>query len=87
MTETKTRFGTVIFPGFALLDVVGPIQSFNQLSTIPPFELSIITKNIDSISTVLTKTTVPESKFQSIGEQWLPIHTFHNAPELDILLI
>ncbi len=42
MTETITRLGIVIFPGFALLDVAGPMQFFNQLSAIRPFELSII---------------------------------------------
>jgi len=87
MTDVVTRLGVVIFPGFALLDVAGPMQFFNQLSAIRPFELSIIAKTIDSVSTVPPKHTVPERKFQSVGEQWLPTHTFDNAPELDILLI
>ncbi len=87
MTDVVTRLGVVIFPGFALLDVAGPMQFFNQLSAIRPFELSMIAKTIDSVSTVPPKHTVPERKFQSVGEQWLPTHTFDNAPELDILLI
>jgi transcriptional regulator GlxA family with amidase domain len=87
MTETVTRLGVVIFPGFALLDVAGPMQFFNQLGAIQPFELSIIAKTMDSVSTVPPKNLVPERKFPSIGEQWLPTHTFDNAPELDILLI
>jgi len=87
MTEIVTRLGIVIFPGFALLDVAGPMQFFNQLSAIRPFELSIIAKTMDSVSTVPPKNLVPESKFQTIGEQWPPTHTFDNAPELDILLI
>jgi transcriptional regulator GlxA family with amidase domain len=86
MTET-TRLGVVIFPGFALLDVAGPMQFFNQLSAIRPFELSIIAKTIDPVTTKPPKATVPENKFQNIGEEWLPTHTFDNAPELDILLI
>ncbi len=87
MADTVTRLGVVIFPGFALLDVAGPMQFFNQLSAIRPFELSIIAKTMDPVSTVPPKTTVPESKFERIGEQWLPTHTFDNVPELDILLI
>jgi putative intracellular protease/amidase len=87
MTETITRLGIVIFPGFALLDVAGPMQFFNQLSAIRPFELSIIAKTTDPVSTIPPKNTVPESKYDRIGEQWLPTHTFDNAPELDILLV
>ncbi|CAF1106007.1 unnamed protein product [Rotaria sp. Silwood1] len=87
MTETTTRLGVVIFPGFALLDVAGPMQFFNQLSDIQPFELSIIAKTMDSVSTKPPKHTLPESKFCRIGEAWLPTHTFDNAPKLDILLV
>jgi transcriptional regulator GlxA family with amidase domain len=87
MTETVTRLGIVIFPGFALLDVAGPMQFFNQLSAIRPFELSIIAKTKDSVSTVPPKHATPQSKFQQIGEQWLPTHTFDTPPQLDILLI
>ncbi|CAF1064314.1 unnamed protein product [Rotaria sordida] len=87
MTETITRLGVVIFPGFALLDVAGPLQFFNQLSVIEPFKLSIIARTMDSVSTVPPKHTMPESKFCRIGETWLPTHTFNNAPELDILLV
>jgi len=87
MTDTITRLGVVIFPGFALLDVAGPMQFFNQLSAIQPFQLSIISKTMDSVSTIPPKSTIPNNRFQSIGEQWLPTHTFDNTPELDILLI
>lgn len=85
--QCATRLGVVIFPGFALLDVAGPMQFFNQLSVIRPFELSIIAKTMDSVSTIPPKNTVPDNKFQCIGEAWLPSHTFDNAPELDILLV
>jgi transcriptional regulator GlxA family with amidase domain len=87
MTEIVTRLGVVIFPGFALLDVAGPMQFFNSLSAIRPFQLSIIAKTMDSVSTIPPSNTVPDNKFQCIGEAWLPTHTFDNAPELDILLI
>jgi transcriptional regulator GlxA family with amidase domain len=87
MAETVTRLGVVIFPGFALLDVAGPMQFFNQLSVIRPFELSIIAKTMDPVSTVPPKHTAPNSSFPCIGEQLLPTHTYDNTPELDILLI
>ncbi|CAF3588062.1 unnamed protein product [Rotaria socialis] len=87
MTDNQTRLGVVLFPGFALLDVAGPMQFFNQLSAIKPFELSIIAKTMDAVYTTPPKNTVPESKFDRIGEAMLPTHTFDNAPEFDILLI
>ena len=87
MTDTVTRLGVVIFPGFALLDVAGPMQFFNPLSATHPFQLSIIAKTMDPVSTTPPKSVVLESQFQSIGEQLLPTHTFDNTPELDILLV
>jgi transcriptional regulator GlxA family with amidase domain len=87
MAETITRLGVVIFPGFALLDVAGPMQFFNQLSAIRSFQLSIIAHTMDSVSTVPPKSTIPEIQCQYIGEQLLPTHTFDTAPDLDILLI
>lgn len=87
MTETITRLGVIIFPGFALLDVAGPMQFFNQLSTLRSFELSIIAKTLDPISTIPPKSAMPPIQYQPIGEQWLPTHTFENAPDLDILLV
>ena len=87
MADKLTRLGVVIFPGFALLDVAGPMQFFNSLSTSQAFQLSIIAKTMDAVSTIPPKSAVPESPFQQIGEQWLPTHTFANAPELDILLV
>ena len=87
MIQTNTRLGIIIFPGFALLDVAGPMQFFNQLSLIQPFELSIIAKTLEPVTTVPSKSLGPPTQFQPIGEQWLPTHTFDTAPLLDILLV
>jgi transcriptional regulator GlxA family with amidase domain len=84
-----TRLGVVVFRGFALLDVAGPLQFFNQLSSIKPFQLSIIAKTMDPVSTIPPDhlQNSGSSNLQPIGESWLPTHTFENAPELDILLV
>ena len=87
MADTVTRLGVVIFRGFALLDVSGPLQFFNQLSSTEPFELSIIAKTMDPVSTIPPDHLQSSSIQQSIGQSWLPTHTFDNAPELDILLV
>ncbi|CAF1164257.1 unnamed protein product [Adineta ricciae] len=82
-----TRLGIAIYPGFALLDVAGPMQFFNQLSIIQPFELSVIAKTMDPVSTRPPKDLVLNAKYQCIGEAWQPTHTYDNAPDLDILLV
>ena len=87
MTDTAHRLGVVIFPGFALLDIAGPLQFFNQLSAVKPFELSIIAKSMEPVSTTPPEHVSSENKCRPIGERWLPTHTFDTAPELDILLI
>lgn len=87
MAETPTHLGVVIFPGFALLDLAGPMQFFNQLSALKPFQLSVIAKTMDPVTTIPPNHTEPDSKYSRIGELLLPTHTFDNAPDLDVLLV
>ncbi|CAF1215146.1 unnamed protein product [Adineta steineri] len=87
MTDSTNRIGVIIFPGFALLDVAGPMHFFNSLSAIRPFELSIIAKTMDPVSTTPPETIVSDNKHQFIGQAWLPTHTFDNVPDLDIILV
>ena len=87
MTDTVHRLGVVIFPGFALLDIAGPLQFFNQLSAVKPFELSIIAKSMEPVGTTPPEHVCRDTEFRQIGERWLPTHTFDTAPDLDILLI
>jgi transcriptional regulator GlxA family with amidase domain len=87
MAETVTRLGVVIFPGFALLDVAGPMQFFNQLSSMRPFQLSLIAKTMEPVSTIPPEHIAKKSPFHPIGEVWLPTHTYETVPELDVLLI
>jgi transcriptional regulator GlxA family with amidase domain len=85
--QNRPRFGVVIFPEFALLDVAGPLQLFNQLSSVRSYRLLIIAKTIDPVSTIPPEQNRRHDSYQPIGEQWLPTHTFDESPELDILLI
>lgn len=87
MTQNVTRLGVVLYPGFALLDIAGPLQFFNQLSSFEPFELSLIAKTLDPVSTNPPDHIRKKSSFLSIGEQLVPTHTFANSPEIDILLV
>ena len=87
MAENVTRLGVVLYPGFALLDIAGPLQFFNQLSSFEPFELSLLAKTLDPVSTSPPEHIQKKSAYLSVGEQLVPTHTFANAPKLDILLV
>ena len=87
MADPVTRLGIVIYPGFALLDIAGPLQFFNQLSGFKPFELSILAKTMDPVSTKPPENPNIRNQFPFIGESMLPTHTFDSPPTMDILLI
>ena len=67
--------------------MAGPLQFFNQLSSFKPFQLSLLAKTLDPVSTIPPDDIDKQSQYRSVGEQWVPTHTFNNAPELDILLV
>ena len=81
------RLGVVIFRGFALLDISGPLEFFNQLSAVRPLELSMIAKTMDPVSTFPPENLTTIDTQRRIGQHLLPTHTFCNAPPLDILLV
>ena len=79
------NFGVVLFPGFQLLDVCGPIDALNVLSNSHTLNLSIIAASLEPVGTQHFAQGQQGSRFnQSI----VPTHTFENAPqELDVILI
>ena len=87
MSDRVTKLGIVIFPGFAVLDVAGPLQFFNQLSLTHPMQLSIISKTLEPVSTVPPDHLMIDKPLQQIGSTWMPTHTFDHVPDLDILII
>ncbi|KAF2114061.1 DJ-1/PfpI family protein-like protein [Lophiotrema nucula] len=88
-----TNIGVLLFPGFQLLDICGPLDALNTLSKQVPLHLSILASTLDPVSTSHNqggKTTqggpaFPDSNFsQSI----VPTHTFKDAPkDLEVLII
>lgn len=88
MAAAVTRLGIILFHGFTLLDVSGPLQFFNQLSSLRPFELSLIAHSMAPVSTISTHEQANNTSFyRQIGPEWQPTHTFDNAPTLDILIV
>ncbi|KAI9101819.1 class I glutamine amidotransferase-like protein [Phlyctochytrium arcticum] len=91
--------GYLLYPGFAALDVFGPIEFINILSTFHNVTLSLITTGAD-LTPVSTKSAshsmagsaggmpgMTMSTLDAVGESVVPTHTLANAPKLDILIV
>jgi transcriptional regulator GlxA family with amidase domain len=76
----------VLFPGFQALDVFGPLDALNILSTQYQMNLSLIAETLDPVSN-----QPPGSEFNpkksNFSERVVPTHTFANAPPLDVLIV
>ena len=80
-------YGALLYPGFEVLDIAGPLEALNTLSRIDGQEgmtLSIISKTMDPINP--GPPNAKGSTFTS-KQQYLPTHTFDNAPKVDVLLV
>jgi putative intracellular protease/amidase len=76
------KYGVVLFPGFQLLDVAGPLDILNLLSQSVPLELSILSSTLEPVSTL-----APGSK-TTFGQSIVPTHTFADAPDdIEVLLV
>ncbi|KAL3476355.1 class I glutamine amidotransferase-like protein [Aspergillus californicus] len=82
-TNSPLRIAVLLFPGFQALDAFGPIDALNVLSRMHPLTFSILSHNLDPVS---TKPPQP-ALAHSIGQSVLPTHTFSTAPEIDVLLV
>ncbi|KAJ9640730.1 hypothetical protein H2204_003019 [Knufia peltigerae] len=86
---TPTRFGVVLFDGFELVDVCGPLDILNNLSNRSPgISLSLIAENMSP------KSTLPKEWPANMGmgpfttwQTLQPTHDFKSAPELDVLIV
>ncbi|KAF2469367.1 DJ-1/PfpI family protein-like protein [Lindgomyces ingoldianus] len=80
------HIGVILFPGFQLLDVAGPLDVLNILSKTYPLRLSILAQTLDPVSTAHNvEPTIPGSDF---AESIVPTHTFANPPkDLDVAII
>ncbi|KAF2184093.1 class I glutamine amidotransferase-like protein [Zopfia rhizophila CBS 207.26] len=85
MSSPPKNFGVVLFPGFQSLDVFGPLDVLNILSTETNLNLSILAATLDPVSTKHKQGKISNSNFH---ESIVPTHTFDSAPkDLEVLLI
>ncbi|KAK6347435.1 hypothetical protein TWF718_005276 [Orbilia javanica] len=91
--RSKTfSIGIVLFPGYEPLDVIGPFEIFQSLSTYYPMTISFIASTTGPIPSrpppiILSPGQPPTTTDHIISMSLLATHTFSTAPKLDILLI
>jgi putative intracellular protease/amidase len=79
------NFGVILYPGFQLLDVCGPLDALNVLSNSHTLNLSIIAATLEPIGTQHLGQVQQGSKFEQLI---VPTHTFDDAPkDLEVLII
>ncbi|KAL8283931.1 hypothetical protein RQP46_005363 [Phenoliferia psychrophenolica] len=86
MVKIPLYFGVILFPGFQLLDVAGPLDCFNVLSQSHPFTLSILSTTLEPVTTLSLVRGASQALFtQSI----VPTHTFSAPPStpIDVLFL
>ena len=84
-SKLPKNFGVVLFPGFQLLDVCGPLDALNVLSNLHTLNLSIIAATREPVGTRHFAQDQQGSKFD---QRIVPTHTFHDAPkDLEVLII
>ncbi|CAM0137830.1 hypothetical protein VKS41_001044 [Umbelopsis sp. WA50703] len=98
MTQTAPKtFGYLLYPGFALLDVCGPLEIFTALSSVVPIEMFLIA--LDSLEPVSSRVSAesipgfvgsPMEKvipMPTLEQRIVPTHTLDTVPDLDVLII
>jgi len=90
--KAPTRFGLLLYPGFAPLDVFGPIQALTSLSyAFSGLNLTIIAESLDPVypgpPAVGVKTFWQVVINSTVSEGILPTHTLETAPPIDVLMI
>ena len=84
VVAAPTKVGVVLFPAFQPLDVFGPIDALSMLSWLTKFDVAVIARTLDAVTTARTDVTT--------GSEWgmriVPTHTFATAPaDLEVLLV
>jgi len=79
------NIGVVLFPGFQLLDITGPLDVLNILSSTHTLHLSIIAATLDPVS---TKHALSSGVGSHCSQSIVPTHTFATAPaDLEVLIV
>ncbi|KAF2646326.1 class I glutamine amidotransferase-like protein [Massarina eburnea CBS 473.64] len=84
-TQLPKHIGVILFPGFQLLDLCGPLDVLNLLAIHRTLNLTILANTLDPVS---TKHTGHEGKHSNFSEAIVPTHTFTTAPDdIEVLIL
>lgn len=79
------NFGVILYPGFQLLDVCGPLDALNVLSNLHTLNLSILAATRDPVG---TQNLAQDQQGSYFNQSIVPTHTFDDAPtNLEVLII
>jgi putative intracellular protease/amidase len=85
VSPLPSKIGIILFPGFQLLDAMGPLDAFCLLSNSHTLSLSILAATLDPVP---TQTWAQDEQGSNFSQSIVPTHTFDNAPtDLDMLML
>ena len=79
MNSPPFKIGAVLYPGFEMLDMFGPLEMFSMLGT-DIVEIKMIAQNMDSVTAAIRVAL-------DAGPRVEPDHDFSSCPPLDIVLV
>lgn len=87
--ERPLKYGVLIYPGFQLIDVTGPVDIINVASShVNGITLDIIAKTLQPVPTKPEAEPPAELPAFKTWQQLVPTHTFASAPaDLDVLIV
>lgn len=80
------NYGMILFPGFQVLDVFGPLSALEMLSRHRRMNLYMIAATKDPVSSRYR----PETRHpmdSNFSQTVLPTHTYADSPPLDVLIV
>ena len=79
MSSPPFTIGAVLYPGFEMLDMFGPLEMFSMLGT-DNVEIKMIAQNMNSVTAAIGVAL-------DAGPRVEPDHDFSSCPPLDIVLV
>lgn len=83
LPKPPQKYAVALFTGFQALDVFGPLDALNLLSSSTPLDLYVLSTTLDPVSTIASPPTPG-----IIGQSIVPSHTYKDAPtDIEVLLV
>ncbi|KAI9678222.1 MAG: hypothetical protein M1817_006167 [Caeruleum heppii] len=84
--KPPTRYGMLLFPGFEMLDVFGPLEALQMLSRQHQMDLSLISTSMDAVTT-RPRNPKGNPKNSTFFPTVVPTHTLDTASDVEVLIV